>query len=84
MPVDDLLHERAAEVSRLATTARTNLDKAETLIPVVNEQLSELAPTGVSDLRVEGLAVHSQHQGQADDHSNYCGMTGLPWTSIAS
>ena len=39
----DLLHERAAELSRLATTVRTNLDKAEALIPVVNEQLSELA-----------------------------------------
>jgi len=46
----DLLHERAAELSRLATTVRTNLDKAEALIPVVNEQLSELAAMGVSDL----------------------------------
>jgi hypothetical protein len=43
MHMHDLLHERAAELSRLATTVRTNLGKAEALIPVVNEQLSELA-----------------------------------------
>jgi hypothetical protein len=43
----DLLHERAAELSRLTNTVRTNLDKAEALIPVVNEQLSELAAMGV-------------------------------------
>ena len=29
MHMHDLLHERAAELSRLASTVRTNLDKAE-------------------------------------------------------
>ncbi len=68
----DLLYERAAELSRLASTVRTNLNKAEALIPVVNEQLSELAAMGVSDLQVEGPTVYSRPQGlsagQTDDH----------------
>ena len=49
MHMHDLLHERAAELSRLASTVRTNLDKAEALIPVVNELLSELATMGLTD-----------------------------------
>ena len=56
----DLLHVRAAELSRLAATVRTSLDKAEALIPVVNEQLAQLAAMGVSDLQVEGPAVYSR------------------------
>lgn len=47
----ELLSVRAAELSRLATTARSNLDQAEALVPVVNRQLAELATMGVEDLR---------------------------------
>ena len=82
MHMHDLLHERAAELSRLATTVRTNLDKAEALIPVVNEQLSELAAMGVSDLQVEGPAVYSRPQGlsagQTDDHCIYQAVVVMP------
>ena len=35
LPMQDRLHVRAAEVTRLATTVRSNLDQAEALIPVV-------------------------------------------------
>jgi hypothetical protein len=48
--VHELLSVRAAELSRLATTARSNLDQAEALIPVVNRQLAELATMGVEGL----------------------------------
>jgi hypothetical protein len=82
MHMHDLLNERAAELSRLATTVRTNLDKAEALIPVVNEQLSELAAMGVSDLQVEGPAVYSRPQGlsvgQTDDHCIYQAVVVMP------
>jgi hypothetical protein len=82
MHMHDLLHERAAELSRLATTVRTTLGKAEALIPVVNEQLSELAAMGVSDLQVEGPAVYSRPQGlsagQTDDHCIYQAVVVMP------
>ncbi len=48
--IHDLLSVRAAELSRLATTVRSNLDQAEALIPVVNGQLAELATMGVEGL----------------------------------
>jgi hypothetical protein len=48
--MQDRLHVRAVELSHLATTARSNLDQAEALIPVVNRQLAELAAMGVEDL----------------------------------
>ena len=60
MHTHDLLHVRAAQLSRLAATFRTSLDKAEALILVVNEQLGQLAAMGVSDVQVEGPAVYSR------------------------
>jgi hypothetical protein len=35
LPIQDRLHVRAAEVTRLDATVRSNLDQAEALIPVV-------------------------------------------------
>lgn len=49
-PMHDLLHVRAAEVTWLATTVRTSLDRTEALFPVVNRQLAELAAMGVEGL----------------------------------
>ena len=78
----DLLHVRAAELSRLASTVRTSLDQAEALIPVVNEQLAELAAMGVSDLQVEGPAIYSRPQGlsigKTDDHCIYQAVVVMP------
>ncbi len=48
---------RATELSRLATTVRTSLDRAEALFPIVNIQLAELAAMGVEDLQVEGPPI---------------------------
>jgi hypothetical protein len=71
----ELLSVRAAELSRLATTVRSNLDQAEVLIPVVNRQLAELAAMGVEDLHREGPATYSRPQGlsngETTDHSIY-------------
>ena len=78
----DLLHVRAAELSRLASTLRNSLEKAEALIPVVNEQLAELAAMGVSDLQVEGPAIYSRPQGltigQTDDYCIYQAVVVVP------
>ena len=82
MHMHDLLHVRAAELSRLASTVRTSLDQAEALIPVVNEQLAELAAMGVSDLQVEGPAIYSRPQGlsigKTDDHCIYQAVVVMP------
>ena len=59
----ELLSVRAAEVTRLDTTVRSNLDQAEALIHVVNRQLAELAAMGVENLEVEGPAIYSRPQG---------------------
>ncbi len=71
----ELLSVRAAELSRLVTTARNNLDQAEALVPVVNRQLAELAAMGVEDLQVEGPAIYGRPQelsiGKTIDHSVY-------------
>ena len=78
----DPIHVRAAELSRLASTVRTSLDQAEALIPVVNEQLAELAAMGVSDLQVEGPAIYSRPQGlsigKTDDHCIYQAVVVMP------
>ena len=58
----DLLHVRAAELSRLANTVRSNLDQTDALIPVVNRQLAELAAMGVENLQGEGPATYSRPQ----------------------
>lgn len=80
--MDDLLHVRAAELSRLASSVRTSLDKAEALIPIVNEQLAVLAAMGVSDLQVEGPAVYSRPQGlligKTDDYFIYQAVIVMP------
>jgi hypothetical protein len=82
MHMYDLLHVRAAELSRLASTLRNSLEKAEALIPVVNEQLAELAAMGVSDLQVEGPAIYSRPQGltigQTDDYCIYQAVVVVP------
>ena len=76
------LYERAADLSRLVTIVRSNLDNAEALIPLINQQLSELAAMGVSDLQVEGPAVYSRPHGlsaaQTDDHYIYQAVVVMP------
>jgi hypothetical protein len=80
--MQDRLHVRAAEVTRLATTVRSNPDQAEALIPVVNRQLAELAAMGVEDLQVEGPAIYSRPQGlsigKTNDHSVYEAVVVMP------
>lgn len=75
----ELLSARAAELSRLVTTVRSNLDQAEALIPVFNRQLAELAAMGVEDFQVEGPAIDSRPQEpsivKTNDHSVY-----RPWS----
>ncbi len=71
----ELLSVRAAELSRLATTVRSNLDQAEALIPVFSRQFAELAAMGVEDLQVEGPTIYGRPQGlsigKTNDHSIY-------------
>jgi hypothetical protein len=80
--VHELLSVRAEELSRLATTVRSNLDQAEELIPVVNRQLAELAAMGVEDLQVEGPAIYSRPQGlsigKTNDHSIHHALVVMP------
>ncbi len=48
--MQDRLHFRAAEVTRLATTVCSNLDQAEALIPVVKAPLVTHASQMVTSL----------------------------------
>ena len=58
LPMQDRLRVRAAEVTRLATTVRSNLDQAEALIPVVKALLvthaSHMVTSLMADVRLLG------------------------------
>ena len=58
LPIQDRLHVRAAEVTRLDTTVRSNLDQAEALIPVVKALLvthaSHMVTSLMADVRLLG------------------------------
>jgi hypothetical protein len=58
LPMQDRLRVRAAEVTRLATTVRSNLDQAEALIPVVKAILvtraSHMVTSLMADVRLLG------------------------------
>jgi len=58
LPIQDRLHVRAAEVTRLDTTVRSNLDQVEALPPVVKALLvthaSRMVTSLMADVRLLG------------------------------
>jgi hypothetical protein len=59
----DVLHQRTAELSRLAAKIRTSLDEAESTVPSINEQLDKLAAVGMVDFQIEGPSVYCRPAG---------------------
>lgn len=55
--MEELLRQRAAELSHLAATLRTGLTHAEAMIPGINHDLDSLAALGVTEFQVEGPTI---------------------------
>lgn len=66
----EILSERAAELARLAATIRSGLEEAEATIPVINDQLSQLAMLGITSHQVEGPSVYARPAGLTNDNSD--------------
>ncbi|MFM9010766.1 MAG: hypothetical protein ACKON8_07845, partial [Planctomycetota bacterium] len=59
----DVLHERAAQLARLAMMIRIGLESAESAIPGINDQLAELVALGITDFQIEGPAIYCRPAG---------------------
>jgi hypothetical protein len=61
--MEELLRQRAAELSQLAATLRTGLARAEAMIPGINQELDSLAVLGVTEFQVEGPTIYVRPAG---------------------
>lgn len=61
--MEELLRQRAAELSHLAATLRTGLAHAEAMIPGINQELDSLAALGVTEFQVEGPTIYVRPAG---------------------
>ena len=64
----DLLHERTAQLARLAGSLHDGLQAAEASIPAINQHLAELAAIGVTDFQIEGPVIYSRPAGVSSAH----------------
>ena len=61
--MEELLRQRATELSQLAATLRTGLARAEAMIPGINQELDSLATLGVTEFQVEGPTIYVRPAG---------------------
>jgi hypothetical protein len=82
MTMNDTLAGQAEELARLASLIRTGLAEAESTIPMINEQLTELADLGITQFEIEGPSVYCRVAGTSgavtDDHVVYAAVLVMP------
>jgi hypothetical protein len=90
--MNDTLAVQVEELARLATLLRTGLTESEATMPVINDQLAELADVGITDFEFEGPIIYYRVAGisgaYCDDRVLYAAALVMPggvgatcWTS---
>jgi hypothetical protein len=66
----ETLSEQATELAKLAATIRSGLEEAESTIPAINDQLSQLSMLGIASHQVEGPSIYARPAGLTNDNSD--------------
>ena len=80
--MNETLSGQAEELARLASVIRSGLAEAESSIPMINEQLGELADLGITNFEIEGPTVYCRVAGTSgaytDDQVLYAAALVMP------